>query len=79
MHPTETRVHVAYHVASLAAEADAERLAADRRRQHRDEHDAHQYLDHEHAPAGVRGAVGRLLIGLGVAIAGSEAEARRAA
>lgn len=71
MHPIETQVHVDYHLASLTSQARLERLASSRRRSHAGEHVAHPNLDHRHAPAGVRGAVGRLLIGLGIAIAGS--------
>lgn len=72
MHPIETRVHVDYHLSLMRDEARRERLASSHRRRHMDEHAAHAELDHRHAPAGgVRGAVGRLLIGLGTAIAGS--------
>ncbi len=70
MDPIQNRMNVDYRIASLRAEAAAERLAAYQRRQHLDEHAAHPTLAHRHAAPRVRGAVGRLLIGLGNAIAG---------
>ena len=75
MHPIQQQAHVEYRRSSLAAEAAAQRLAAAQRRQHRDEHGLHPTLVHDHA-ATVRTTVGRLLIGLGTAIAGSGEEAR---
>ena len=80
MHPIQQQAHVEYRHRSLTAEAAAQRLAAAQRRQHRDEHGLHPTLVHDHA-ASVRTTVGRLLIGLGTAIAGfaEEAGAGRAA
>jgi hypothetical protein len=81
MHPIDKHANVEYRHTALAREAERERLVAAGRRHHREEHDLHPTLDHHHPAAGVRGTVGRLLIGLGTAIAGSgpEADARRAA
>lgn len=67
MHPIQNDAHIEYRLATLVHEADAERLAAAQRRLHRGEHEAH-------AATGLRRTVGRLLIGLGTAIAGSNPE-----
>jgi hypothetical protein len=75
MLPIHQDIHVAYRVESLAGEARAQRLADAQRRSHDDEHDHHPTLVHDHAAAGVRGALGRWLIGVGTVIAGDGAEA----
>ena len=60
MDPIQNHAHVAYHHAVLTQEAESERLAAAQRRARPSE------------PARVRATIGRFLIGLGTAIAGTE-------
>jgi hypothetical protein len=60
MDPIQNRAHVTYHLAVLTQEAESERLAAAQRRARPPE------------PTRVRATIGRLLIGLGTAIAGTE-------
>lgn len=79
VHDFNRQIHVDHRQSSLAAEARAERLAAAQRRHHREEHDAHPGLRHAHPMTGVRGTIGRFLIGLGRTIAGSGAGAAPAA
>jgi hypothetical protein len=71
MDPIQSHIHTTDRIAGLVAEASAERLAAAQRRRHENEHRSHPALSHPHEAGGVRRAVGRLLIGLGSAIAGS--------
>jgi hypothetical protein len=79
MHPGQ-HANVRYRIDSLVEAAQSERLAAEQRRLHREEHVVHPSIDHSHAANGVRRAVGNALIGIGAAIAGGgDPEARRAA
>jgi hypothetical protein len=72
--------NVRYHIDSLVEDAHAQRLAAEQRRVHREEHDVHPSIGHAHTPNGVRRVLGNALIGIGAAIAGGHADgARRAA
>ena len=79
MNPIHSAIHVDHRIATLSAQAAAERLATTQRRSHADEHATHPTLHHPHRPLGMRGTVGRFLIGLGRAIAGAGhgASARR--
>ena len=75
MHELNQTAHVRNRTDTLIAEAAAARLA----HQHRD-NGAHAVLqplvaDSRHEPARARRVVGRLLIGLGTAIAGGRPEA----
>lgn len=80
MNPVPDRANVDYHIASLEADARAERLAAMQRRLHVEEHAVHPSLDHRHVPGALRRTLGHAIIVLGAAIAGSaDAGARRAA
>ncbi len=79
VHSTDQHAHVQHRLQALAEEAAAQRLAASQRRLHREEHEAHPALVHDHAAGGMRGTLGRMLIGLGTAIAGSGSGVRRAA
>lgn len=79
--PIDQHSHVAYRLERLTADASAERVAAARRAAHRAEPRLHRRLHLARLVGAVRGRVGRLVIGLGVAIAGSapEADVRHAA
>jgi hypothetical protein len=75
MDPINQHANVRHRIDALTAEAAAERLAARERRRRLAEQEFHPTLPSRHASAGVRGTVGRLLIGLGTAIAGTASEA----
>jgi hypothetical protein len=75
MNSRDRQFDVDQHIQALASEAAAERLAAAHVREHEAEHRAHPLPQHDHPTAGLRGVLGRRLIGLGTAIAGTGREA----